>query len=301
MRLNQIRFFLAAIESGSIRAAARKLGVSPPAITKSLRQLERDLHVGLVERTRHGVVATPAGRAFVTRARVVQSELRKAEEEFAQFSGGQAGSVAFGAGPTAIILIVPEALTQFRRQCPDAGVRIFEGLGPETVPLVRDQTLDFALVLRPEGKLESGLRFRPLFREGYVIAARKGHPLRNERSLAGLVDAQWLTFLARDPRLLKVEQVFSSAGLPAPRSMTRCDSLNSMVTLLARTDMLAPIGRLLLASPLARDALQQIPVAEPMGSYTHGMIIRADAPLTRVASAMAKAVIAVAQKVASRE
>lgn len=300
MRLTQIRFFLAAVESGSFRAAARMLGVSPPAITKSLRQLEQELHVGLMERTRHGVVATPAGRAFVTRARVVQSELRKAEEEFAQFAGGQAGSVAFGAGPTAMVLIVPEALTQFRRQCPDARVRIVEGMGPATVPLVRDETLDFALVLRPEGKLESGLRFRPLFRDDFVIAARKGHPLRNAGSLARLVDAQWLTFSARDPGLVKLEQAFSSAGLPAPRSMTQCESFNSIVTLLAQTDMVAPIARRLLESPFARHALQQIPVAERMTSATRGIIIRADAPLTRVAAGMAKAVITVARQLASR-
>jgi DNA-binding transcriptional LysR family regulator len=301
MRLNQIRVFLAVVESGCIRAAARKLGVSPPAITKSLRQLEQELHVGLVERTQHGVVATPAGRAFVTRARVVQSELRKAEEEFAQFAGGPAGSVAFGAGPTMMALIVPEALTQFRRQYLDVRVRIIEGLSPAMLPLVRDQTLDFALVLRPEGKLESGLRFRPLFRSELVVAARKGHPLRNERSLARLVDAQWLTLASRDPGLVKLGQVFSSAGLSAPRSMTQCDSFNSIVTLLAQTDMVALMPRRLLASPLVRDAVQQIPVAERMPSTTLGMITRADAPLTRVAAAMAKAVIAVARQLASHE
>ena len=301
MRLNQIRFFLAAVETGSIRAAARKLGVSSPAITKGLRQLEQELHVGLVERTQHGVVATPAGRAFVTRARVVQSELRKAEEEFAQFAGGPAGSVAFGAGPTAMALIVPEALTQFRRQYLDARVRIIEGLSLAMLPLVRDQTLDFALVLRPEGKLESGLRFRPLYHDNVVIAARKGHPLRNERSLARLVDTQWLTFGARSRMAMALDQAFSSAGLPAPRSMTLCDSFNSIVTLLAQTDMVAPIPRRLLASPFARDALQKIPVAERMPSITHGMIIRADAPLTRVAAAMAKAVIAVARQLASHK
>jgi len=301
MRLNQIRFFLAAVETGSIRAAARKLGVSSPAITKGLRQLEQELHVGLVERTRHGVVATPAGRAFVTRARVVQSELRKAEEEFAQFAGGQAGSVTFASGPTAMILIVPEALTLFRRQCPDARVRIVEGMGPAMLPLVRDETLDFAMVFRPEGKLESGLRFRPLFRDDFVIAARKGHPLRNEGSLARLVDAPWLTFSARDPGWVKLGEAFSSAGLPAPRSMTECEQFNSMITLLAQTDMLAPIARGLLASPFARDALQQIPVVERMTPATRGIVTRADAPLTRVASAMVKALTAVAREFARRE
>jgi DNA-binding transcriptional LysR family regulator len=298
MRLNQIRFFLAVVESGGIRAAAKKLGVSPPAVTKGLRQLEAELHVALVERTQHGVVPTPAGRVFVTRARVVQSELRKAEEEFAQYAGGPAGSVAFGVGPTTMVLVVPEALTQFRRQYLDASVRIVEGLSPAILPLVRDQTLDFALVLRPEGTLESGLRFRPLFRDDVVIAARKGHPLRNERSLAGLVGAQWATITARARMATALDQAFASAGLAAPRSMTQCDSFNSIVTLLTQTDMITSMPRRLLASPFAQDTLQQIPVAERMPSTTHGIIFRADVPLTIVAAAMAKVVIAVSKQIA---
>ena len=137
MRLNQIRFFLAAIDTGSIRAAARMIGVSPPTITKSLRQLEEELQVKLVVRSPYGVVATPAGRSFVTRARVIQSELRKAEEEFAPLTGGPAGSVAFGAGPTTMALLVPAARTRFRRRYVDARVRIIEGPSPAVLPQVQ--------------------------------------------------------------------------------------------------------------------------------------------------------------------
>ena len=64
MRLNQLRVFLTIIDSGSIRGAARQLGVTQPAITKTLRQLEESLHVRLLDRTQHGVVPTLAGRAF---------------------------------------------------------------------------------------------------------------------------------------------------------------------------------------------------------------------------------------------
>src|SRR5260221_9970694 len=65
MRLSQIRNFLAVVESGGIRAAARKLGVSQPAITRSVRRLETDLHARLLQRTPTGVVLTKPGRAFL--------------------------------------------------------------------------------------------------------------------------------------------------------------------------------------------------------------------------------------------
>ena len=81
MRLSQIRDFVTVVESGGIRAAARKLGVSQPAITRSVRGLEAELHTRLLHRTPTGVVLTEPGRAFLARARAAQTELRKAEEE----------------------------------------------------------------------------------------------------------------------------------------------------------------------------------------------------------------------------
>lgn len=300
MRLSQIQFFLAVIDCGSIRAAARKLGISPPAITKSLRELEEELHVRLLERTQHGVVPTPAGRAFAARGRVVQSELRMAEEECAEFAGGPVGSVAFGAGPTTMFLVVPEALKQFRRQYPEARVRVVEGISPALLPLVRDRTLDFALGLRPVGKLESGLRFRPLFQDRLAIAARKGHPLRNEQSLGRLAAAQWIAW---GPNWVvpALEQLFSAARVPVPRPLSQCDSFISLVALLGGTDMIAAMPARLLASPFARVSLQRIPIDERMPSNTQGILIRSDLPLTNVASAMARAVTSVARQLVRRD
>ena len=83
--------------------------------------------------------------------------------------------------------------------------------------------------------------------------------------------------------------------------MLRSITARAISWVLAQTDMLAPIARGLLASPFARDALQQIPVAERMTPATRCIVTRADAPLTRVASAMAKALTAVAREFARRD
>src|SRR5262249_51354512 len=102
VRLTQIRDFLAVFECGGIRAAARKLGVSQPTITKSVRALETELHVQLFARNARGLAPTASGRAFFARARVAHSELRKAEEEAAEAGGSATGSVDFGVGPLSV-------------------------------------------------------------------------------------------------------------------------------------------------------------------------------------------------------
>src|SRR5262245_49085319 len=136
MRLNQIRDFIAVTQAGSLRAAAQAVGVSQPAITKSIQQLEGELRVQLLQRNARGAAPTPAGRAFLARARVVQAELRKAADDLQAFQGGREGSVAMGLAPAASMLLVPDAMEHFRRQHPYAHVRIVEGVNTALMPLV---------------------------------------------------------------------------------------------------------------------------------------------------------------------
>src|SRR5687768_341201 len=98
MRLTQLDHFLAVVESGSVRNAARSVGLSQPALTKSIRTLEAELEIQLMRRSTRGIIPTPAGLAFAARARAVNAELRKAREEIAQISGQATGEVAFGVG-----------------------------------------------------------------------------------------------------------------------------------------------------------------------------------------------------------
>ena len=299
MRLNQIRDFVTVVESGSIRAAARKLGVSQPAITKSVRGLEAELHSRLMQRTPHGIVPTASGRAFFARARVAQAELRKGEEEVTHLSGGEsAGSVAFGIGPVATISIVPEAITRFRQRHPRAHIRIVEGYASTFLPLIRDGTLDFALAIRPDAKADPALTFRPLFRIDYAVVARKGHPLRDARSLTELRNASWLNVAPLGSSSGALDQAFSSAGLTSSQQTIRCDSYHVALTLLAKTDMLSILARRMLTDSPARELLQQIPVAEQMPSRTVGIFTRTDSPLTSIAAEMAKAVTLIARQIA---
>ena len=298
MQLNQVRGFIAVVESGSLRAAARRLGVSQPAMTKSIRSLEAELNAQLVQRTSRGVVPTAAGKAFLARARVVQAELRKAGEEVAQIAGQRGGSVAFGVGGTPIA-ILPEALAHFRRQHPAVRVRVVEGAGTVLVPLVRDETLDFCVVQRSHAGPEPGLRYRPLMRSRLVVASRRGHPLGRARALPDLVDAPWLVFRAPGTGGL-LEQALARAGLPLPDSIVHCESCAIALTLIAAGDTIGLIAPELLELPFLQSSLQEIKLDDPLPAILMGIYTRADAPLTPPATAMVKAVTAAARAVVRR-
>ena len=297
MRLNQIRDFVEVAKSGSLRAAARAVGVSQPAITKSIRQLESELGVQLLQRNARGAAPTPAGKAFLARARVVQAELRKAADDLQAFQGGREGSVAFGVAPAACMLIVPEAMLQFRRQHPYARVRIVEGTNTAVVPLVRDETLDFSIGQSPTNPLDDAIKFKPLMRLPLVVAGRQGHPLRSAKSLRELADAPWLMFYALGTGGI-LERAFASAGVAMPRAIVQCESYAAALALLAKTDTLGLLIPPMLEEPYGQRQLRQIKIQETLPAPVIGMYARADAPFTPAASSMAQAVTATARRIA---
>lgn len=297
MRLSQVRDFIAVAEAGSLRAAARAVGVSQPAITKSIRQLEEELHVKLLERSGRGAVSTQAGKAFLARARVVQAELRKASEDLQSFQGGAQGSVAFGVAPQVCMLLVPEALQHFRRRHPQARVRIVEGVSTALVELVRNETLDFSVGMRAMHGPGAHMKFKPLFRPQLVVAARKGHPLAAATSLRELADSAWLMYYPLGVGGM-LEKAFGEAGAPMPKGIVQCESYATALALLAHTDTLGLLIPQMLQDTYGRQRLQRIAVREAIPSPLLGMFWRADAPLTPAASAMAQAITTTARRLA---
>jgi LysR family transcriptional regulator of abg operon len=296
--LKQLANFVAVAETGSIRAAARGLSVSQPALTKSLHALESELQAQLVQRTPHGVTLTAVGRGFLTRVRAAQAELRKAQEEVVLGSAG-AGTVALGVGPVAAVMLAPQALARFHLELPGTTVRVIEGFPPALLPLVREGTLDFAIGPKLDTQLEPALAFRPLFREDFAVVGRRDHPLRRARSLAQLVDAEWAVMWKSGLPNSPLDRIFSAAGLPLPRQIIQCDSYNLVVSVVARTDLLTLLSRRSLALPLARDSLQVIDLKEQHHpQLTVGMFTRSDVPLTQHAASLAKVIASEARALA---
>jgi LysR family transcriptional regulator, regulator of abg operon len=287
LRLTQLRDFLAVVKAGSLRGGAQALGVSQPAITKSIRQLEDELRMKLLQRSGRGATATQAGKAFLARARVIQSELAKIEQDLDELRGGGGGAVVIGASPAAAILLVPDAIARLHRIRPAMRIRLVEGLARSLMPLVRDETLDFSIGQKGYEKLDRAIRFTPLVRIPVIIAGRRGHPLAGVRSLRELSTTTWISFT---PAAGHLQRLYAGAGLPAPRVIVQCESYASALGLMVKTDALGLVVPQLLSEPYAKGTLQQMRIAEAVPPLTFGIFRRSDAPLTPAAAAMAHAV-----------
>lgn len=291
MQLAQLRNFSTIVETGSIRAAARKLGISQPSATKGLRTLEQQLDTTLVQRNSRGIVLTDAGRAFLVRARAVMAELQHAREEIDRLAGRQADAVRVGVASVVGAWLVPPTLACFRREQPATAVRVVEGTQETLLPMLREGALDFAVCLRLEPESTGGFTVRPLAKFRLTPVGRKGHPLRHARTLEELRDAHWIMTRPRGSGGL-LEHAFAAAGLELPLAATECDSHAIKVATLAASDALGLVARPMLEEPAVRALLQEIPLERPLPLMTFALYSRSDSRPTPAARAFAAAVAA---------
>lgn len=149
MTLQQLRYFLAAVERGSVSAAAEACFVSQPSLSEQLRRLEAGLGVALFVRTNRGLVLTDAGRLLVPRAERTVAAAREAEEAVRDAGAIVSGTVAFGTFSTAHHHVLGAAVAAFRRSYPGVRLRIVSRNSAQIAEAVRRGDLEAGIVALP--------------------------------------------------------------------------------------------------------------------------------------------------------
>jgi LysR family transcriptional regulator of abg operon len=286
MHLRHIRVFLAIVEHGSIRAAARRMGMSQPAFTKTLRELETILAAPLVVRSMRGITLTEYGRAFLARAKLADAELLRAREEISQMLGATGGNVAIGLSPVASLLLSSDAITAFWNQHPDVNIKVLEGLFEQLLSSVAQGALDFAIGPLPQASTH-GIEVEKLFEHRIVPVVGVNHPLAHRRSLADLQKSNWLLTSSDAGYRKLVEDLFRSHGLVCPRIAIVCESFPGFLELLSQTDLVAALPSSILTHEVVCSRVLEIPVKEIMPVTVIALVRKAQTPLTPAAELLA--------------
>jgi LysR family transcriptional regulator of abg operon len=224
LSLAQLRQFVALAEAGSVGGAARALGVSQPAATKSLRALEAQLGTVLIRRTARGTELTKHGQTFLLRARSACREIDRGQAELAEALKQVSGPVVLGASPASAAALLPGPLKLLRRDFP-VDIRIIEGMPGAMLPRVRDESLDFALGPSLRTPLASDLVAVPLSASPFRGGRRpRGAPARTvnaamrRRDVAqrGVALLRGIAQADNPKRVISGLQVAITAGALAP-------------------------------------------------------------------------------------
>jgi len=231
LEMQALRLALAIQETGSISAAASRLGYSQPAVSQQLRRAEAGLGVAIVTRAGRGVRLTEAGALLAARARIVHAELADAFSSLADLAEGVTGHVRVAAFPSASSALVPAILADMRERHPRIDVSFVEEEPPAALRMLADGAVDLAITFSYEGDPGDPHRAsvrtlldRELFTEPVYAVLPAGHPAATGPSaeLAALAEEDWIAGCPRCRGHLL--EVCRTAGF-APRIRRETDNV----------------------------------------------------------------------------
>jgi LysR family hydrogen peroxide-inducible transcriptional activator len=179
MELDQLRYFLRVAELQNFTRAAEALGLSQPALSRSIQKLEESLGVPLLIRKTRRVELSDAGRILEPRARQILSMLEEIRCQI--HDDGKSGRVRIGAIPTIAPYFLPAFLKYFSRQYPLAITEVYEDTTKNLLHQCQQGELEFAILALPIH--EKYLDSIELFKEELFLALPLGHPLSKKRHI----------------------------------------------------------------------------------------------------------------------
>lgn len=298
MDLRAVRLFLAVFDARNISAAAERLNMNQPAVSKSIRRMEEDLGVQLFEREPRGVVPTAYAEMLAEVARDIEGNLTNVLRRIDAMRSASEGEVVVGAGGTWQEVILPLAVSELVRRRPLARFRIMPDAPENLVAKLIRGEYDFVLapIDIPEAMAQK-VRTQPLIFNDLAVIGRAGHPLleRPNLSLETLCEAGWALPTGRLVRD-RFERGFRRHGMEPPVPMIESPDSSCLFQIVEQTDLLTFVAELRLRSRTHMDLVQM-----PANPLT---LERASGLVTRKSSYMpplAKELIAVVTSLSEAE
>lgn len=298
MELRDIEYFAVIAEYGSIGRAADVLGLSQPALSKSLRRLEESMNAKVVKRTPKGVELTSIGSALLVRVRQLRLTLSDISREAADLSQGRAGHIRIGTAAGFALDLMPTACDALLKEAPKITMKITVGDRDALLKGLRNGELDLAII-GIQAPHHEDLGKEHLVNEKFVVYVSANHRLakRKKLVLADLVQERWVTGLINGPPERQLNLAFEDAGLPPPNIMIETTFLPIRYELVAMSDLLSFGSTRLVQYVAARSRIRELHVNGLAFTSSLGVYFRKDAYLPPVAKRLIEILKAKAQEI----
>ncbi len=280
IRLRHLQALVAVTQEGSVKGAAQSLSLSPPAVTKTLNELEEMLGLRLLAREREGARPTPQAGAFLRHAQASLAALREAVDSVGEAGAERRPLLRLGVLPTLAAGLVAPVVEAWRREWPLVTLRVVTAANTPLLALLRGDALDLVVGRFAEPQGMAGLSFEGLYVEPLVIAVRPGHPLAaagDSPAPAALATHPWVLPPAGTAIRHAADAFLATHGLRPLAGVTETLSMSFAQALLQGGALwFTPASSTepgLQAGQLRRLALPLASTDEPVG-----MIVRAEAP-----------------------
>ncbi len=298
LKTRQIVLLVYLDEYRSVLRAANAAGMTQPAASKLLHELEETFGVPLFERQARGVTPTWYGEILIRRARSMLSEISRAQEEIAALKSGLTGQASIGTVLNPGTNLVPMAVAQLKQKRPGILVAVELDYSKPLIAKLLKGELDIVIARILDSHGAEELQTQPLADERHSVIAGTHHPLAgcSDLRLQDLVDQGWILpppgSLIRD----RLVAEFLQRGLSAPGNLVESFSLPVIISLLRTTDMVVALPKETVQSDCDSGVLTVLIEDVGIEIGTFGIVTRREQPLSPGAQLM----LAELRNVASR-
>jgi DNA-binding transcriptional LysR family regulator len=270
---------LAAVaQAGGVTEGAALLGLSQPAVSRTLSMLEKRVGEPLFLKGRRPLQPTPLGRALADHGQVMLAASRKASEVVDSFRQGASGVVRVGGTPFFMDALIAGMIAEFQNKSPDVRVEQSYGYLPDLRAAINADCIDLAICpidVLDEG---SGMKFQELLPGRNVVACRPTHPLLIRRKLRSceLFDYPWIAPPPGSPLLADLNNMLLSLGATEIKIRYAGGSLASVVNYIKSSDALTVLPYGVVFAYRNEKAITALPVNIAHPHRALGLLRRSD-------------------------
>jgi DNA-binding transcriptional LysR family regulator len=291
LRMRQVALLLAVEQYGTLRQAAAALGMTQPAATKMLHELEDALGESLFDRIGRGLVVNPAGQAVTNTFHGLHGSMKALGRELHELRLGSAGKLFVGSIMAAAPTYLSDALIGLKKQYPLLSIEIFVGTSDRLIEKLRDGSLDVVIgrVPDPASPANQDCVFRPVGDEALSVVAACTHPLarkgKTKPTFEALLAYPWILQPPGSPMREVIEQEFRMHHRALPLGLIETASILTTTNLIARSEMIAVIPQTIASRYQAHRLLSILayPIAQSLTAW--GSLVLRHRPVNGVTQA----------------
>jgi DNA-binding transcriptional LysR family regulator len=277
MQLKDLQWFRTAVELGNLHSAAEAIGVTQPALSKSIQRLETSLGVRLLERTPRGVAPTSIGMALHARAQLLGQMVDDTRHQIHDMKTGQSGELRIGTVPAIVESVMSPVLASFLEG--EAAVRFQTSVQLSSVLLhqLESGALDFAIAAVAQ-EIAPALNCTVLGEQQSFVVARKGHPLLRRRfDLHDLAAQSWVLPPSNIALRAWLDAMFAEAGIDLPPAFLQADASPAVFAPLVRSTHLLTVMTADSLDTTLGAGLAALPAPAPVWTLQVGLFWRRNA------------------------
>jgi molybdate transport repressor ModE-like protein len=251
---------------GHLGRAASSMGISQPAATRLLQEMEDTLGHALFARGARGMQPTAGGEVLLRYARQVLNDFGAARRELAALAAGLHGTLRVGSVPSALPPLLAPMLAQFKARHARVAVAIEVATSDVMLVQLGRGEVDLMLGRLLEGHHDDEYETVPVLDEPQVVVARQGHPLgaAGVLSLRELARWPWVVQPPGSPQAGRFAAMMREAGVHRRLDITETASTIATTALLEASDMLAVMPASLAGHYARLGVLRTLPIELPM-------------------------------------